>query len=282
MRTVSLKSVLFKALTDLGQEPDAGAPSPVTVKKLVRQVNERLREAWEYAFWPELMLMEQRTFRDAWDVATIYGEGDEVYHEGEYWECLADGTVAQEPDDDSDYWEHPAILERYVEWEQSGQTAIGTVKSVAARNRFRSEYPGYLTFFFDAQGVHVGPLAPAEVWLEFRLRPAVFGGDEWKQANTYAAGDLVWVNAAGESYKSLQAGNTGNNPQTSATWWEKVEFPAELAPFVQLAVYADGLKEDRQGSKAAAEARAYAELARAASVQFEQQSQVQSAEFRGY
>lgn len=46
------------------------------------QIEGRLREYWQHTWWPDTMRSEERAYRDSWDVASTYAEGDEVYYPG--------------------------------------------------------------------------------------------------------------------------------------------------------------------------------------------------------
>lgn len=48
------------------------------------------------------------------------------------------------------------------------------------------------------------------------------GETEWASGTTYAAGDVRIRTGTHRKYRSLQAGNLGNVPETSPTWWEDI------------------------------------------------------------
>jgi hypothetical protein len=66
MRTVELKSILLRAWQRAGNDAGSGAtpidniPSSARTM-MVAAVNERIADCWEWADWPELMRVEERT-----------------------------------------------------------------------------------------------------------------------------------------------------------------------------------------------------------------------------
>lgn len=77
MRRVTFKSIREKASALYLGNPTANAK---TVLALDVHLNKRAAECWEKFFWPELGLVEERTFRAPWDGATAYAAGAERYH----------------------------------------------------------------------------------------------------------------------------------------------------------------------------------------------------------
>jgi len=76
-------------------------------------VSQALEEIWRYDWWPDLKITEQRRYRDAYDSATAYVAGDEVYHiaSDAYYVALRASTgndpateVDGEWETETDYW----------------------------------------------------------------------------------------------------------------------------------------------------------------------------------
>ncbi len=115
MRTVPFGDVLdFVAVKLYGrkdiQREEAAA--------LTTFINDAVRVAWEREFWPELMRIEERYYREEWDVATTYYETAEVYlldSDGDpiYYRALRT-TIGDSPDVSTDDWEVADDLLRYV------------------------------------------------------------------------------------------------------------------------------------------------------------------------
>jgi len=284
MKTVTFKSIVYGALGRLGQQPELSAPSAATIAQQAQYIQTRIREAWEFAFWPELMEIEQRAYRDAYAAGTTYALDAEVYNAADekYYISLQAANTGNDPATETAWWEEQTDLDRYVAYAQTGQTEIGSVEFASTRNPRKSTYPGYLSFFTSNNGIQLTSLAPALVWLQFRPPVPLYSGVAYAAGTTYAADDVRYLASTGECYRSLAAANTGNDPATATAWWVKVDFPSLLAPAVTQGVYADGLVEDRQQTKARAQQGFYVELQRIHSVVFAQQGQVPMAQVQGY
>lgn len=61
-----------------------------------------LKNAWESEWWPELVRIEERTYRAAWDIATAYTAGAQVYHpdSNAYFQALRASTGQAPASDD--------------------------------------------------------------------------------------------------------------------------------------------------------------------------------------
>lgn len=91
MDTVTFKSVLDKISGYLGENDgmdtdDAGLAT--------RLINTRLRGAWEFFFWPELMPVEQRQFRPNWTSVLAVTAGTQLYYvpAKKYYQALQAST----------------------------------------------------------------------------------------------------------------------------------------------------------------------------------------------
>ncbi len=70
MRTVPFSTVLDGACDVAGL--DRADLSSQQLGSLVRKINRRVARAWRYDRWPEILLVEQRLYRAAYDAATTY------------------------------------------------------------------------------------------------------------------------------------------------------------------------------------------------------------------
>jgi len=283
MRTVTFKSVLYGALAGLGVEPDASTPSAAQIAKYTRFINMRVREACFHAFWPDWLLCEQREYRATWASGTTYALGAEVYYNSTYYTSLQAANTNKNPVTETTWWEETTDLEKYVDLDQAGETAIGTVRRVATRNPWSSTKPGILSFTMANDRVYVSDLAPAQVYVEFRKRPPEFTGAAYSAGTGYVIGDIVYYSTTGECYICIQAG-TGKTPSSETAYWTKVDFPECWANFVMLAAYADGLRSDGQQGRTKNEllAEAYQHLYGARMAEKEQQGQMTTANVASY
>jgi hypothetical protein len=121
------------------------------------------------------------------------------------------------------------------------ETPIGIVRQAtrtdprACHGRFYDE-----SFHIFAGGIyldrhHCGNSA----WLQFQLRVPTFTLTAYAGGTTYAAGALVY--SGGDTWLSLQDGNTGHTPAADSIYWSLVEFPWWLKEYAARQAYADWL-----------------------------------------
>jgi hypothetical protein len=120
-------SDLLRGVTEivLGSYPPKTAEATLFRGYLSR----RLRNAWETEQWPDLVRIEQRTYRAAWASATVYTAGTEVYDalSNAYFQALTAST-GQAPTSTSgsgSYTENSAF------WAQSRQSYSATAYSAS-------------------------------------------------------------------------------------------------------------------------------------------------------
>ncbi len=247
MRTVPYKSALWAVARKMGLDPATNLLADQAAT-LTEYINEQVREGWEFYDWPELCPIEERAYRDAFDNAHAYVAGDQVYYAttGKYYEATQ-GTTGNLPTDTS-YWTELTAIDKFISLDQTGQTPIGEVFNVYRRNPRLYRNAGELGKGLSENGIQLDLDAPATVWVYFRSRPPLFDSTPWDAATSYVAGDVCYQPDDGECYRCIQAHS--NHEPPAASYWEKVDFPYVLAPYVKHAAYADALREDGQNDKA--------------------------------
>jgi hypothetical protein len=87
MRTATYKSVIDGVAAYMGEGHGLAAEEETLARIKFGQF---LRLAWELYWWPELMLIEQRTFRPSYDPTLAYMETDEAFYagDGNYYQAL--------------------------------------------------------------------------------------------------------------------------------------------------------------------------------------------------
>lgn len=200
MRRVVLRTVL-DAISHMAGWGSITEIDNIRRGRIIEYLNIRIREAWEWDWWPELKRIEYRAYRPSWDTERPYMAGEEVYYpaDGNYYRCLI-GNIGQEPDISDTHWELCTIEDKYVGYEQPGETFIGHVKRCYKRNPRNTYYPGILKHSLSENGVQLPPSAPAKVWVEFRIRCAQFGNEEHDPAKQYEVGDIIYDPTTGECY----------------------------------------------------------------------------------
>lgn len=276
----------------------------------------RLLTAWEFAPWPDLMLLERRLFRTAvaavttdgasigphaagtqlfyWPTSKYYqaiasanrtpvpsngnlrtsmwAEAKPVYSGSDYnftttyvegnifrwsqnntyYACHTTGAAAATAPTDTNYFYPLTSFDRYVELDQSGQTAIGTVFAVYDKSPRLVRNARDLQWQLDGSYVRVLEDVPY-AWLWFRKRTPLLFGDTWA-SGSYAVGDQVYYETAtlnGDFYKCIATATTENPTDTAK--WEKIEIPRIFYRYLVHAIYTDSLPGDGQNEKRNAE-----------------------------
>ncbi len=266
MRTIRFKTVLdsISRMAGWGSVEDL---DDIRRGRIVEYVNIRIREAWEWDGWAELMRVEHRAYRESWDVDRPYMAGNEIYYSpaNSYYRCLL-GNTGEQPDVSGTFWQLFEIEDKYIGYEQPGETFIGHVRHCYMRNPRKSQCPGKLSHGLHEEGVQLSPLAPAKVWVEFRIRAAQFGNDEHDPARLYEVCDIIYDPTTGECYQALLS--------VAGEYWAKIEFPYIFKNFVVRAVSSDLLRDDGQEEKSyPEESRAYDYLMDLQDVEMSQQDQ---------
>lgn len=268
MKTCTIKSVYEAIVRMRGIDPDTANLSATQKANIAGHINERMADAWERAFWPEIMLAEQREYRATWDALLNYATGDEVYHVaadgGEhYYISLQDGNVGQDPDVAITWWSEVGdSFLRTIDFQQEGETEIGAVdlgNCLFDKDPRINRFAGLVqNVMFYEDGILVNSdEAPARPWVWFRPVVPEFSLTDWSGSTSYVAGDLCYYATSGESYKALRA-NTNKNPYSETADWEPVDFPAFLKTYIKYGAHADFVMDPVEQGRA--EARAQGEL----------------------
>jgi hypothetical protein len=232
---------------------------------LAQFVNDRLRHAWHFAWWRDLLVIEQRRYRPVYAAGTTYAAGREVYKlnadsETIYYRSMVGSNVGNDPetddgthwlpvadvtdDDVSGYVFAPFIATDPADEDSDGGAAIGEkVWSVCDANPRLPAGPGNVyDFVLGSDAVHVrGDGYPAAPWVAYLPPCPIFSTELWV-AGAYAADAIVFYATTKECWRSTGAAE-GDIPGTSAKW-VKVEFPAVLFDFVTRAAYCDFVRAD--------------------------------------
>lgn len=264
MKTCTIKSVYEQVVLARGIDPATAGLSATQMAIIAGYINERMRPAWERAFWPEIMQAQQRRYRATWDATLNYATGDEVYHEAadgdeHYYVSLVDGNVGQDPDVETTAWRELAEdFVRTLSFQQQGEDEIGAVdleNCVFDKDPRINRFAGRITdviLYEDGILVNADD-APTHPWIWYRPPAPEFSLTEWDAETNYAIGDLCYLAATGESYKALQS-STNKDPESETTYWKPVEFPEFLKTHIKYAAHAEWLLDPVEREKAAARA----------------------------
>lgn len=276
MKTIAVKGV-FRGIVQLrGYDPDTADLSAADKARVAELVNDRVEMAWNAAWWPEAMKVEERQYRATWDDTTTYGVGDEVYYDEVYYVSLQAANLDKQPDTETAWWaEVGEEFLRTIAFEQDGENEIAAVDVKACIfDRDPRVYPDTeplrdVGILEDAILVRTeqAPLLP---FVRFRPAAPQFSWTAWSATTAYAIGDLCYRDTTGHTYKAVAA-STDKTPESQTAYWEPVEFPEFLRVYVRHGVRADELKADEGRYKE--EARAAEELERLIDVKINQQVQ---------
>lgn len=252
MRTFPLKA-LYEAIVRMrGLDPATAGMTTAEKGVIAELVNDRLREAWGYAFWPETLVVEQRTYRAAWRSGANYEAGAEVFHEDAYW-VASQTSVNQEPAEGSAYWTASGAsgertMRCSIAYEQVDETVIWRADALAcvfaSDPRLTPELKPVrpVTLLADEIVVLASP-APMKPFVRFQAPPPEVTLTEWDAGVTYAIGDLAYRASTGHSYKALAA-TTNETPEGFPAVWEAVGIPDFLRTFLKHAVRSDQMEEE--------------------------------------
>lgn len=135
MRTVTLQSILLRAWQRVGNDASTIDNIPSGARTmLVAAANDAIQQCWEWADWPELCRVEERT---------IQGNATTGY---------------------------------YIDYEQSGQTAMGEIFAVTRDNPNTTHSPRDLQYTLLGDSIRFpdDTEIPTTAWVRFRLRPDTY------------------------------------------------------------------------------------------------------------
>lgn len=192
-----------------------------------------------------------------WQPSTAYARGDVVNYavNGNWYACHTSNTGHLPTE--TDYFGLLTPFDKYIAYEQTGQTAIGEVRDVFTRDPRVNRNFATANWTLSTNGVQV-PDGPAIVWLEFRTRFKPLVGDDYSASASYAVGDQILFNSSGSVknfYECVSATSPGQSPNTHAAKWSLIEIPYLFQPYLVTGAFADYLIMDGQMDKAAAQAR---------------------------
>lgn len=249
---ISFKEVLDEVALAIGLDPQSNLQENVAAS-ICRYIQKRVRQEWRANDWPDLCLVEQRAFRPAWDVASEYAAGDEVYDLAS--DCYYMALVAQVgiPVTNAATWSVARLLNRYVALEQPGQTRIGDPLAATRLNPELERNPGVLAFGRSARGIQFDASAPNRPWIKFRLPTPRFSTARIDRNEPGQLGDVFFDPADGNCYRISNVSAADWPPTVLGGSVELQAIPDFLKDIVVASVVADTLREDGQYDKAAAQ-----------------------------
>lgn len=231
-------------------------------------ITRMVKRAWDEARWPQVLKVEQRTYRPPFELAASYNTAWQVWEPvtGLYWESLEDNNTGNQPPATGvadAHWKPAEEMTRYIQFEQPWEaTAIDEdgvelgdfaylddpVGNPAARR-----VAGCMQIE-DCVVMPAGTTVPDNPWIRFKPVSPRFALELWSAGTAYGAGELVYLESTRECYVATAA-TTGDDPAESGGPWSVVGFPAMFEDYVVLAVTAECQSEDegKYETRAAAE-----------------------------
>ena len=177
-----------------------------------------------------------------WVTSTAYVSGDTVKYvtDGKYYWCYAAHTssVSITPSSSS-YWTQLIPFDRYIAYEQTGETKIGEYLSMTSKDPRNFTANKEYSFELTALGAHVAKDVN-KVWVKGRKQRPLLTGDNYSSTSTYVADDQVYHN--GNFYDANQAVGVSESPTLTASKWTLVELPYVFGNYLIRGVFADYLR----------------------------------------
>jgi hypothetical protein len=274
--SASVQSILFWVARKIGLAPEGDNANldPDKAQEILGFINDRLREGWDQYDFVETTMVEERAFRDDWDPAKCYNQGDIVWDPctRAYYQALVTQTGG--PLSNPSAWKaNPTVVPRWIPYSQTGKNAIGTAYGAWTKNPYEDPSRMMIRFQVSNRGLEFSLARNVStVWLVYGLAYPGIGLAEWDPGTIYSLGENVYQ--APDSWYSLVDANQANDPAISPDKWATFRVPYPLVRFVQQAAYADTLIVDGQNEKAPQELQvAYGYLSQAFDSQMLQQGQ---------
>jgi len=260
VRETTCRKTFHRIIAKRGYSATAGtlaAGDRVTVADLV---NLAIQKCWERAYWPEVMKVEQRQFRQTWDTTDAYAVGDEVLFEDSnederYYISLLTPNTGKNPETQTTYWsevgtEFLRTIDLRQAWEDQEIGMLDVQKHLYDRDPRAYPDTGPLkNVYLEGDSIYVRPtVSPVKPWVKFRPPYPQFSWTEWSSSVEYGVGDLIYQDVSGsttvgETFIALQS-NTNQEPYTQTDDWEPVPFPLLFQEYVVHRVAAEEKTED--------------------------------------
>jgi hypothetical protein len=249
MRTVTFKDVMDKVFRRRGMDPTSVS---ATQQALIADfVSERMRKAWEYAFFPELTTLEERAYRPAYYASATYALADQVWDGGAKYYQSAQAANSGNALTDTAWWtDITGTVEKYILLDQPGKTRIGAVKDVYPTEDKAMKGICALGYYLANDRIVINDSkAGATVFCIIRKVPPRFVVETWSGATTYAEGWIVYfpsTNATQLLGNCYRASRTEGNVE----YWELMEIPEFLETYLVVGSAADYFRNDTQVERA--------------------------------
>jgi hypothetical protein len=251
MRAITYKQLLDRAGLLCGIQPAQLQNEDAAT--LGVGLNQALRHAWEFAFWPEVTDTDEFRYRADYAAGTTYAAGDQVWDPttAAYYEAAQASTG--EAVTDTDYWTPlgSSDWDIYVPW-GTGPLAEGSMprRCMAEDPRVKPWTPD-LDFSISADGIHPLRNVPPSLWIEYRRPCPDWEGAAYSAAATYAAGEQVYFD--NDFHRCVTATSAGESPTSAPAKWVRLEIPWRFGDYAAHSAAAEKLRPEGQTEKAIVE-----------------------------
>ena len=190
-----------------------------------------------------------------WETGTDYPVGGQVRHpaDNNVYQCITAHTSGGSWD--ATKWGVLTPFNRYIAYNQAGQTALGEVLFAFDRDPRVTTKLCPLPYTLSADGVQFATLRHtlAYVWLQYRIQRPLLTGDAFDSTVVYASGQQMYYKAStglGNFYTAVVTTTAGDTPESAPAKWSVVALPYIFRQYLMAAGYADWLTSDGQADKA--------------------------------
>ena len=245
-----------------GFDPDHTTLTAKELAQFTLLADGALRRAWEAELWPQLMVIERRTYRPAWAADVPYSEGHEVYYTGMYWRSESSANLGHAPALGSALWtEYGSDMIPYIAFDQPWEARVIDETGVDWPRCVFDDDPLTKPAAVPVAGCRpfeqsiLVPLdeAPVNPYVRFRPTRPRIGFVEWAAGTAYATGVVRYRSTEGQCYVALRP-STGATPESSAEDWAPVGVPEMFAEYIRERVRAERAADDEGKYKLLAQA----------------------------
>jgi hypothetical protein len=262
MTTIVFKKVVDRIFRRCGLDPTDSDVNGATFRSLVEHINDRLYSAWFSWEWRFIEFLEQRAWRQVWNVSFSYDNGTEVFFPTDgttpdgYYQAIQNvpGSTAIT---NTAYWKNiDPLQDIYLEYAQPFENVIGQVVELYDTDPRTNHHARLLDFQPSTKGIDVSyrncPGIPKQVWVKYKPPPPEFTAVPYV-VKTYSIGDKVFQPSDGQCYLkafppiSTPPGPTPPTPPPPSIEWQLIEFPERFSRFVTAGAYADLIRDMEKG-----------------------------------
>ena len=179
---------------------------------------------------------------DTWESGKAYALGDTIKYttDGEHYWCILSHTSSSSvTPTSSSYWTKLIAFDRYIAYEQTGETKIGEFLALHKKDPRNLSANKEYSYKLTGLGAHVVS-GITQAWVKGRKQRPELSGDTYSSTSTYSSGDQVYYN--GNFYDSNASVAVSESPTSAASKWDIVQVPYIFQGYLIRGAYADYLR----------------------------------------